>query len=575
MVHSYPVYPTRTRADLGGLWDFAFLSEKEAALPEFESPAGIVFNDKQLVPGCFDATGTYAGQRGIGIYRTAVKIGKSGKVRLEIGATTVSAKIFWDNALIAENKLAYSGVAYEFDTTAGKHELVVAVENRIDTDYNPLAWNYYDFHFAGGILRSICLYELPEGTRLGRCTVTTLDIATGKVRLDAELVNAPEAMIQTLAVAFDDAAAQPYEFSFANGVATLELNVPDFKLWSPEEPNLHTVTVSLPDGSDAITERFGIRTVETKDQKILLNGKPIYPAGYNRHEAHPEFGVTLPPAIMMEDLQILRSMNCNFVRGCHYPQDQYFLDLCDELGFMVWEESLGWGNRPEQGEREDFCALQREQTVLMVRNSRNHPCVIMWGFLNECHSHTEPYRKLIGQLVKDIKAIDTTRPTTFASMMIAYGEQCLDLVDIISCNTYPGWYGVDNNEPDPLGMIAPRMDQVIAETSTPELVNKPLLISEIGTAALAGCHDKVRRQQWTEEFQNDYIQEVINVLTERPRIQGLILWQFCDARTYVGGGALNRARGFNNKGTLDEYRREKLVADTVRHAFTKAPFNGK
>ena len=211
----------------------------------------------------------------------------------------------------------------------------------------------------------------------------------------------------------------------------------------------------------------------------------------------------------------------------------------------------------------------------MVRNSRNHPCVIMWGFLNECHSHTEPYRKLIGQLVRDIKAIDTTRPTTFASMMIAYGEQCLDLVDIISCNTYPGWYGTDHNEPDPLGMIAPRMDQVIAETSTPELVNKPLLISEIGTAALAGCHDRVRRQQWTEEFQSDYIQEVIDVLTDRPRIQGLILWQFCDARTYVGGGALNRARGFNNKGTLDEYRREKLVADTVRHAFTKAPFNGK
>ncbi len=575
MLQSYPLYPTRTRTDLSGLWDFAFFPQKEAALPGFESPERIVFKEKQIVPGCFDATGTYAGQRGLGIYRTPVKVSKNGKVRLEIGATTVSAKIFWDNALIGENKLAYSGVAYEFDTAAGSHELVIAVENRIDTDYNPLAWNYYDFHFSGGILRSVCLYELPEGTRLGRCTVTTLDITTGRVRLDAELFHAPETMLQTLAVSFDAAAAGRHEFSFINGTATLELNVPDFKLWSMEEPNLHTVTIALPDGSDAVTERFGIRTVETKDQKILLNGKAIYPAGFNRHESHPEFGAALPPAVMMEDLQILRSLNCNFVRGCHYPQDQYFLDLCDELGFLVWEESLGWGNTPEQAERADFCALQREQTVLMVRNSRNHPCVILWGFLNECHSHTEPYRNLIGQLVRDIKAVDQTRPTTFASMMIAYGEQSLDLVDIISCNTYPGWYGVDNNEPDPVSRIAPRMDEVIAETSTPELVNKPLLISEIGTAALSGCHDRIRRQQWTEEFQADYTQEVIRVLAERPRIQGLIFWQFFDARTYEGGGALNRARGFNNKGMLDEYRREKMAADTVRNAFRQAPFNGK
>ncbi|MBO5959292.1 MAG: hypothetical protein J6Q65_04135, partial [Lentisphaeria bacterium] len=329
--------------------------------------------------------------------------------------------------------------------------------------FNPLAWGYYDFHFAGGILRSACLYELPAGTRLGRCTVTTLDRSTGKVRLDAELVDGPQEMIRSLSVAFDDGEAECYEFSCSNGVATLELNVPDFKIWSMESPALHTVTIALPDGSDAITERFGIRTVEVKGQKILLNGEEIYIAGYNRHEAHPEFGVTLPPGIMMEDLQILRSMNCNFIRGCHYPQDQYFLDLCDELGFIVWEESLGWGNRPEQGERDDFCALQREQTVLMVRNSRNHPCVIMWGFLNECHSHTAPYRALIGNLVRDIKAIDTTRPTTFASMMIAYGEQCLDLVDIVSCNTYPGWYGVDHNEEEPLQKIASRIEEVMKE----------------------------------------------------------------------------------------------------------------
>ena len=567
---SYPLYPKRGTVDLGGFWDFLFLPHQIMTIKDFDSPADLSYYEKHVVPGCFDATGPYAGKRGIGVYRRMIDVPADGIVRLAIGATTITGKIFWDGAFIALNKLAYSGVSYEIATTAGCHELVIAVENFFDIEFNPLFHPWYDFHAFGGILRSVTVEMLPA-VHFGRCTVTTLDIADGRVRLDVEL-NVADGTEQPVCIAFDRGEAVTETLCFNNGTGSIEMKVPNHKVWSTASPDLHTVTLSLPDGSDALVERFGIRTIRAEKGKMLLNGEEIYLAGYNRHESDPRSGAELSRAVILEDLQILRSMHCNFVRGCHYSQSQEFLDLCDEMGILVWEESLGWGNGPETLTREDFCALQEEQTALMVRNSRNHPCVILWGFLNETHSHKPESRSLIEKLVKTIKDFDTSRPVTFASCCITYGEMCLDLVDVISCNTYPGWYGTAFCEEDPTIFIKPRLEKVLEDINTPELIDKPVILSEIGAAALYGFRDNIRRTSWTEEFHSDYITEVCRSLAELPRIRGLALWHFADARSYTIGGTLNRARGFNNKGSLDEYRREKLAAQTVRELFAAPPF---
>lgn len=569
---AYPLYPQRAVIDLAGIWDFAFFKDAVPYSLEFDPAEFINENTvftKQAVPGCFDATGDHIGKRGVGFYRRSVYVNEPGRVCLKIGAISICGKIFWDGKELAFDDLPYSGVAYEFDAAAGQHELLIAVENRYNTDLTPLFAPNYDFHGFGGILRSIELESLP-GQRFGRCTVETIDLS-GKVRLDVELPGIKNAVDVDVTIAPYGAVAQSSVLNVRktltaneNGVASFELDIPGVKLWSVQTPNLYTVTLKMP--TDTLIERFGVRTIETKNAKFYLNGEVIQVQGYNRHESHPEFGATLPVALMMEDLQILKSMNCNFVRGCHYPQDQVFLDLCDEMGMLVWEESLGWGNNAEALNYEKFRSKQVEQTALMVRNSRNHPSIILWGFLNECHSHLPECRTLITEMVKTIKDFDTSRPVTFASMMIAYGEQCLDLVDVISCNTYPGWYGTALYCDDPPALIKGRFEEVIREVSTDALKDKPLIISEIGAAALYGCHDRMRIQ-WTEEFQMDYITEVCNQISGHPRIQGLALWHFADARTYTGGGSLNRARGFNNKGSLDEYRREKLAADAVRKIF--------
>ena len=103
--------------------------------------------------------------------------------------------------------------------------------------------------------------------------------------------------------------------------------------------------VPLPVDADAVTVRFGLRTVGRRGRAITLNGKPLKLRGFNRHDLYPQLGPALPAAQYTADLDALQhTLNGNFVRGSHYPQDGRFLDLCDERGVLVWNEALAWGN---------------------------------------------------------------------------------------------------------------------------------------------------------------------------------------------------------------------------------------
>jgi len=116
-----------------------------------------------------------------------------------------------------------------------------------------------------------------------------------------------------------------------------EFEDPEAALWSPEHPDLHLLEARF--GDDDRNERVGIRTVTVRGRNLCLNGEPLRLRGFNRHEGHPQFGHGQPDQLLLSDLQHLQDMGCNFVRGSHYPQDVRFLDLCDERGILVWNES--------------------------------------------------------------------------------------------------------------------------------------------------------------------------------------------------------------------------------------------
>ncbi len=177
------------------------------------------------------------------------------------------------------------------------------------------------------------LESLASPDAIRRVVVRTRDYRTGEVELELVGTEGVVAADGEYPVAFDGASARMVRFQKGRA----RVNVPGYRLWSPEEPNLHRVEVA------GVGARFGIRQVGTANRRITLNGKPIYLKGVCRHEMHYEFGSTTPKQLMYEDLMNLKDLGCNFVRGVHYPQCEAFLDLCDELGILVWEESLGGG----------------------------------------------------------------------------------------------------------------------------------------------------------------------------------------------------------------------------------------
>jgi beta-glucuronidase len=358
------------------------------------------------------------------------------------------------------------------------------------------------------------------------------------------------------------------EVQFKNARALVK--VPNFRLWSHNTPNLHEVTVKVPSAGDAVTSRFGVRQIGTADGRITLNGKPVYLKGVNRHESHYEFGATTPVQLMYEDIRNLKDMGGNFIRGSHYAQCKAFLDLCDEMGVLVWEESLGWGNRPVQLADPEFCDLQEEQTRMMVRNSINHPCVIISSFLNEPLSSDESCKILVDRLIKTIRAEDSGHLVTFACSHVEK-DISNENTDIIAYNIYPCWYSheLETGSAEEMRTNIRKCHKEIVERFREFYKDeRPVIVSESGVKADYGVRDPRGKSQYSEDFQEEYTRIMIEEIFGNRNIAGLAIWQFTDAKTYTRTrGLRNRSYGVNTGGLYDLYRRPKMVVDSVRKLF--------
>ncbi len=571
-MRTYPLYPERSITDLNGIWQFRFL---EKTFLEDADEESFTPNDVMCVPGAFDATPAYRCKRGTGLYRREFRLWKdSPRGILKVGAIGLRARFRIDGKEVGFTNLPYSGVQFETGPLkAGVHVITAAIDNNFDRpavqyaagDRMKLFLPYYDFYAFGGFYRGIELHQLPSGTILDRVQVRTLSHETGRVALRF-LFSGACAEKRTVRFRFDtDSDYRTAEIAHGE---TLECTVPAFRLWSCEKPELHTLEVRTQD--DVIVERFGIRTVQAGKRQILLNGKPVYLKGFNRHESHPEFGPATPEAVMLEDLQNLRDLHCNFVRGCHYSQDPRFLDFCDEYGMLVWEESLGWGNTAEQMADPEFQDLVEEETRLMIRNSINHPSVIFWAFLNEFHSHSPEGRHLCERLVKAVKEEDDSRLVTFASCH-PNDDICSDLLDVVAYNIYPGWIGDHLQGVEPPDEIPPMQKKTIAYYRSRTSPDKPIMVSEMGCCGIYGQRD-LAKTQWSEEFQAEYVSAVIRtVASAGGELCGLTIWQFTDAMSFHRTGQDIRCKplGLNLAGVFDKYRRRKLAADAVKELYEK------
>ena len=546
--------------NLNGSWQFRF--EKDKSIAEVADPAFVAV-ETIAVPGCYDMLPKYLCLRGTGLYRRTFTLESAvDNAWLVIDGMGLVGNFRIDGKDLGTHPYPYARLELATGPlAAGEHTLFAALDNRFDWETLKLARPYYDFYLFGGFYHGVSLAF--DNRRL---LVRTRDYAKGVVEIEA--VHFAQGDFDATLV-FDG--RNEVAASFKGGRATV--SVPDFRLWSPESPSLHTVALK-----DGLSARFGIRTVEARDRRLWLNGKPLYLKGANRHESHPTFGAATPEALMVQDIQNLKSLGGNFFRGCHYQQAQRFLDLCDENGILVWEESLGWGNGSHGGKmsayeltNEVFCAQQVHETKEMVRASFNHPSVIIFAFMNEFASGSKPGKALADRLISTIKAEDSGRLVTYAC---CHNDQDIanENTDLVSFNTYPGWIGSDAGSPEHLKQLVEENVARVVARFRKLYPQKPIIVSEMGTCGVYGHHDPAGAQ-WTEEFQAEYVGDVLDAVFAHPEIAGMTIWQFTDARSYHRGGATIRSKPFaeNLAGLYDGYRREKAVVPVVRTKFAVRP----
>ena len=244
--------------------------------------------------------------------------------------------------------------------------------------------------------------------------------------------------------------------------------------------------------------------------------------------------------------------------------------MCDRLGLLVWDETLGWGNSAADLEDAGFRAMQVEQMNLMIHHAFNHPSVIIWGFLNEFACDTPVGEDFGRVLCETARAWDSGRLVTFAC-----SRPLTDVVnqytDFVAYNTYPGWIPANDEEMqmEPTESMAGNQ-KTILQSLRSRYPDKPIMVSEMGTCGLYGQHDPAAAQ-WTEEFQAEYLESVINTVFSEPDICGLAIWQFCDAKSFLRKGANIRCKPLaqNLAGVFDMYRRPKLSAHTVETLFAE------
>ncbi len=553
----------RATVSLDGTWDHYFPKAGTAIDPSAWRDGHSERMEVPCVWEMLDARKTYRGQA---VARREIDVSTAGRLLLEFQGVSHTARVFVDGREVGGHHNAYTAfVADAGPVGPGRHELCVHISN----EHGDLSALHFpnDYYNYGGISRPVEMHVLSDEVLI-RCVhaQSAPEGAGWRLQCQAEIVNFADRPRGFLLRATVAGVRHDLAITAPPGPSrhSWDMLCDRVDAWSPGHPALYLLeTLLLEDGRtvDDLVERIGFRTVSVDGERILVNGVPVFPMGFNRHEDHALYGCAIPLHVMRADLAAMRAMNANAVRTSHYPNDPRFLDLCDEQGFLVWEENHARGlslERMKHPRFRDQCAACNEE---MVRDHFNHPCIFVWGILNECASETEDGAALYREQFQQLRALDSSRPLTFASCRYER-DLCQGMIDIAGWNIYPQWY---HDRP-----VLETLDELIGKREKEGMKGKPLIISEFGAGAIPGYHDPVRRAKWSEERQCDILSSQLSVILSHPRVAGAFIWQFCDVRVDEEK-AMVRPRSINDKGAVDDYRRPKLVVQTIaRHFAAKA-----
>ena len=417
-----------------GMWKFNFVKNHQDAPKDF---FGLKYDDSQWVdfpvPGLFEINGygdriyknigyawgttfksnpPYIGETNnyTGSYRRTFDLPadwKGQEVFFHVGSATSNLSVWVNGKFVGYSE--DSKVAAEFNITKylkpGKNLIAMQVMRWCDGSYI----EDQDFWRFTGIAREVYLFARPKA-HIEDLTMTqdwVVDSRRGILKFDVKTKGNAKA---TAKVIFDDGQIS------SEIDANHEIYLNQVKPWTAETPHLYTVLVTLKQGDkvlEVIKQRVGFRHIEIKGGQLLVNGQPILIKGADRHEMDPEGGYVVSVERMIQAIKIMKLLNINAVRTCHYPDDPRWYDLCDEYGLYLTAESnleshgMGYGEGT-LAKREDYAKAHIERQEGNVCSFKNHPSIIVWSLGNEAG-----YGPNFEKAYDWIKAYDNTRPVQY------------------------------------------------------------------------------------------------------------------------------------------------------------------
>ncbi len=481
---------------------------------------------------------------------------KADKYFLEIRGANSSADVYLNGKHLAHHDGGYSTWRVDITNTLERDNLfVIAVDNSANNKVYP---QVADFTFYGGLYRDvniICVdkahFALDYYGGTGLAVTPSVQGSDANIEVEAWLTDAPENAKVRYTVRNADG---DVVYKSATEKTKIAFTIKNVHLWNGrKDPYLYSLDADLiinNDVVDSISTRFGCRSFKIDpDRGFILNGEEYPLRGVSRHQDRWGIGNALLPEHHTEDMDLICEVGANTIRLAHYQHDQFFYDLCDERGMVIWAEIPYISQHMPDG-RENTISQMRE---LIIQNY-NHPSIVVWGLSNEItmKGDTDPdlleNHRILNDLVHEL---DKTRLTTIAAVSpCPIDSPYIQIPDVVSYNHYFGWYGGDTS------MNGPWFDKFHA--AHPDI---SIGCSEYGCEALDWHTSNPTQGDYTEEYQAYYHEELIKQLFSRKYMWATHVWNMfdfgADARSEGG------ENGQNHKGlvTFDrKYKKDSFYA---------------
>ncbi|WP_028725545.1 glycoside hydrolase family 2 protein [Paracoccus zeaxanthinifaciens] len=459
------------------------------------------------------------------------------RVRLRFDGAMADSRVFVNGVQVVAHPDGYTPFTADLTDHLGDGQAVVTVH--LDGSENPAIPPFgaqIDYLTYAGIYRDVWLEVIPERHLTNARILTPDALSDDKTVVIRPEVTAPGPVRARLLDGDREIAATEGE-----GELTLS-GLTGLRLWSLDDPALYTVELTLPDTGDVTTHRFGFRTAEWTPEGFVLNGRPVKLRGLNRHQSWAHAGYAAGRHAQERDAEILkRDLGCNMVRTSHYPQSPWFIDRCDEIGLLVFEEIPGWQHIGDQAWQD----ASVENVRAMIRRDWNHPSIVIWGVrINESQDNHDFYVRTNAVA----RELDPTRAT--GGVRFITDSEMLE--DVYTMNDFI----LDESE---LPLIQRPRTPLRAQTEVTGLkAPVPYVVTEYnGHMFPTKAGDPELRQM---EHVIRHL-DVLNAAHGDPNIAGCIGWCMFDYNTHKDFGAGDR---ICHHGVMDIWREPKFAA----HAYS-------